>query len=336
MKLLIKFSFLIFGILILESCSVTENTEKYCPEDGCLLVRENPNDRFNEEVAKSDIEQEFEALEVSNDFPYPPEGQSYLKEGLVPRPKKIFSSEGSESVEVRRLGGIYWIYMEALPSKTWPLMKDYLFDNQYNLIFESAESGKITAEKSADKMFVTLEHGIKNNSSEIYLSNEDKTSKDQEFFEQMASYLSENLPGYQGDSIAAQGLNLNKKARIVYVKKEIGIEFRLPFERTWSAISRAVEKAGYEVSDRNRELRYIQIKVKKENTGWLNNLFSPVNNERYCPEGGCLFDGEENVDADYELIFSESEENTLLEFKKLSNTNITVDQLVDEINESLS
>tara|TARA_Y100000748_G_C15494546_1_gene487746 strand:+ start:76 stop:1086 length:1011 start_codon:yes stop_codon:yes gene_type:complete len=336
MKLLTKFSFLIFGTLILESCSVTENTEKYCPEDGCLLVRENPNDRFNEEVAKSDIEQEFEALEVSNDFPYPPEGQSYLKEGLVPRPKKIFSSEGSESVEVRRLGGIYWIYMEALPSKTWPLMKDYLFDNQYNLIFESAESGKITAEKSADKMFVTLEHGIKNNSSEIYLSNEDKTSKDQEFFEQMASYLSENLPGYQGDSIAAQGLNLNKKARIVYVKKEIGIEFRLPFERTWSAISRAVEKAGYEVSDRNRELRYIQIKVKKENTGWLNNLFSPVNNERYCPEGGCLFDGEENVDADYELIFSESEENTLLEFKKLSNTNITVDQLVDEINESLS
>ena len=47
-------------------------------------------------------------------------------------------------------------------------------------------------------------------------------------------------------------------------------------------------------------------------------------------------DGEENVDADYELIFSESENNTLLEFKKLSNTNVTVDQLVDEINESLS
>ena len=336
MKLLIKFSLLILGILILENCSVTENAEKYCPEDGCLLVRENPNDRFTEEGAASDLEEELEGLQISDDFPYPPEGQSYLKEGLVPRPKKIFSSEGSESVEVRRLGGIYWIYMEALPSKTWPLMKDYLFDNQYNLVSESPENGKITAEKSEDKMFVTLEHGIKNNSSEIYLANNDKTSKDQVFFEEMASYLSENLPGYQGDSIAAQGLNLNKKARIVYVKKEIGIEFRLPFDRTWSAISRAIEKTGYEVSDRNRDLKYIQIKVKKENTGWLNNLFSPTNTERYCPEGGCLFDGEENVDADYELIFSESENNTLLEFKKLSNTNVTVDQLVDEINESLS
>ena len=66
MKHLLKFSFLIFGILILENCSVTENTEKYCPEDGCLLVRENPNDRFSEEDTKSEFEQEFEALEISN------------------------------------------------------------------------------------------------------------------------------------------------------------------------------------------------------------------------------------------------------------------------------
>ena len=336
MKLLIKFNLLILGTLFLTNCSVTENTERYCPEDGCLLVRENPNDRFAEESAESNLEEEFEALEISNDFPYPPEGQSYLKEGLVPRPKKIFSSEGSEGVEVRRLGGIYWIYMEALPSKTWPLIKDYFFDNEYDLISENPQNGKITAENSEDKMFITLEHGIKNNSSEIYLSNEDNTSKEQQFFEDMASYLSENLPGYQGDSIAAQVLNLNKKARIVYVKKEIGIEFKLPFDRTWSAISRAIEKTGYEVSDRNRELRYIQIKVKKENNGWLNNLFSPSNTEKYCPEGGCLFDAEENIDADYELIFSESENNTLLEFKRLSNTDVTVDQLVDEINESLS
>jgi hypothetical protein len=65
MKLLIKFSLLILGIFILESCSVTENTEKYCPEDGCLLVRENPNDRFAEEGAVSDLEEELEGLEIS-------------------------------------------------------------------------------------------------------------------------------------------------------------------------------------------------------------------------------------------------------------------------------
>jgi hypothetical protein len=77
MKLLIKFNLLILGTLFLTNCSVTENTERYCPEDGCLLVRENPNDRFAEESAESNLEEEFEALEISNDFPYPPEGQSY-------------------------------------------------------------------------------------------------------------------------------------------------------------------------------------------------------------------------------------------------------------------
>ncbi len=336
MKLLIKFNVLLIGLMLLEGCSVTENTEKYCPEDGCLLVRENPNDRFSEESSESNLEEKFDGLEISNDFPYPPEGQSYLKEGMIPRPKKIFSSEGSESVEIRRLGGIYWIYVEALPSKSWPLMKDYLFDSEYSLTFEDPKTGKINAKKKDDVIVATLEHGIKNNSSEIYLLNEDMTSKGLEYFEEMGAYLSENLPDYQGDSIAAQGLNLNKKARIVYVKKEIGIEFKLPFDRTWSAISRAIEKTGYEVFDRNRELKYIQIKIKKENSGWLNNLFSSENNEKYCPEGGCLFNTDEEINADYELIFSESNNNTLLEFKRLSNTDITIDQLVDQINESLS
>ena len=336
MKLIKKFNVALLGVFLIISCSVTENTEKHCPEDGCLLVRENPNDRFIEEAEESNLESEFEGLEIANEFPYPPEGQSYLKEGLIPRPKKIFSSEGSEGVEVRRLGEIYWIYLESLPSKTWPLMKDYFFENNYELSFEDPEKGEIQAAKDSNKVIVVLEHGIKNNSSEIYLFNEDKTSKDLVDFEDMASYLSENLPGYQGDSIAAQGLNLNKKARIVYVKKEIGIEFKLPFDRTWSAISRAIDKAGYEVSDRNRELKYIQINIEQENTGWLNNLFSFANSERYCPEEGCLIDGDENVDADYELIFTESEGGTLLEFKRLSNTEVTVDQLVDEINESLS
>ena len=130
------------------------------------------------------------------------------------------------------------------------------------------------------------------------------------------------MPGYEGNSIAAQGLNLNKKARIVYVKKEIGIEFRLPFDRTWSALSRAVDKADLKVVDRNRELKYIQIKLEVEEEGFFANLFNRVNDDQ--------------VEADYELVFSESAGNTILEFKKLSNIEFSVDELVDVINESLS
>ena len=322
MKLSKIFSVILICIFVLQNCTIPESRKPYCPENGCLLEkREDPNERYSDEGKELEDYDQLQSLEVLDEFPFPPKSPSFIKEGEVPRPKKIFSSQGSENVEVRRLGEIYWIYIEALPSKSWPLIKDFLLDNEYELLNDDPTLGKITAKK-ASQFFLTLEHGIKNNSSEIYLLDSNNNSMELNYFEELAAYISENLPGYEGNSIAAQGLNLNKKARIVYVKKEIGIEFRLPFDRTWSALSKAVEKADLKIADRNRELKYIQIKLDDEDEGFFRNLFSAQNASE--------------VEADYELIFSESEGNTILEFKKLSDIEVSVDELVDIINESLS
>jgi len=328
MKFIKIFSIILVSVLVLQNCTIPESRKPYCPENGCLLEgRPNPNERYVEEGEELNTGNELDSLEVVNEFPIPAKGQSFLKEGELPRPKKIFSSTGSENVEVRRLGEIYWIYVEALPSKSWPLIKDYLAQSNFNLVNEDPSIGKIRAEKN-NFFDITLEHGIKNNSSEIYLLDDDNKSLELESFEELAAYISLNLPGYEGNSIAAQGLNLNKKARIVYVKKEIGIEFRLPYDRTWSALSRAVDKAGLVVADRNRELKYIQIKLEEQQEGFFVDLFrgqNPFNNNV-----------SEDVEADYELIFTESGDNTILEFKKLSDIEFSVDELVDIINESLS
>ena len=322
MKLSKIFSVILICLFVLQNCTIPESRKPYCPENGCLLEkREDPNERYSDEGNELEDYDQLQSLEVLDEFPYPPKSPSFIKEGEVPRPKKIFSSQGSENVEVRRLGEIYWIYIEALPSKSWPLIKDFLLDNEYELLNDDPTLGKITAKK-ASQFFLTLEHGIKNNSSEIYLLDSSNNSMELNYFEELAAYISENLPGYEGNSIAAQGLNLNKKARIVYVKKEIGIEFRLPFDRTWSALSKAVEKADLKIADRNRELKYIQIKLDDGDEGFFRNLFSAQNASE--------------VEADYELIFSESEGNTILEFKKLSDVEVSVDELVDIINESLS
>jgi uncharacterized lipoprotein len=172
------FNIFLIALLII-GCSSNENTSAYCPEDGCLLERNNPNERFSE-TAEQPVETDFEAMETSNDFPFPPKAETFIREGEIQRPKKIFSSQGSENVEVRRLGGIYWIYLEALPSKSWPLIKDYLAYRNYDLSKEEPSEGKIEA-KNVDNEFVelTLEHGIKNNSSEVYLLDESNQSKAQ-------------------------------------------------------------------------------------------------------------------------------------------------------------
>ena len=175
-------------------------------------------------------------------------------------------------------------------SKTWPLVKDFLADG-FNLIEEFPEEGIIQSKigTTDEELNVRLEHGIKNNSSEIYLYNKDNQTSDITFFNQLASFIQENLPGYQGNSIAAQSLNLNKKARIVYVRKEIGIEFKLSFERTWSAISRAIDRTNYAVADRNRELRYIQLDLEEEDDGFFSFFGS----------------SEAEKEVDYELVFTE-------------------------------
>ena len=303
------------------SCVSNDFINVECENGNCTAERVNENERLDQEGEGLIFENDELLVDVSDDFPYPDKGQSFLKEGEVPRPKKIFSSTGSEVVEIRRLGEIYWIYSESLPSKTWPLVKDFLADG-FNLIEEFPEEGIIQSKigTTEEELNVRLEHGIKNNSSEIYLYNKDNQTSDITFFNQLASFIQENLPGYQGNSIAAQSLNLNKKARIVYVRKEIGIEFKLSFERTWSAISRAIDRTNYAVADRNRELRYIQLDLEEEDDGFFSFFGS----------------SEAEKEVDYELVFTEIGENTLLEFKKLSDTEVTVNELVDKINENLS
>ncbi len=312
---------ILFCALLITSCVSNNFINVECDNGNCTAERVDQNERLDQEGEGLVIKNDEILLDVSDDFPYPDKGQSFLKEGEIPRPKKIFSSTGAEIVEIRRLGEIYWIYSESLPSKTWPLIKDFLADG-FNLVEESPEEGIIQSKvgTTEDELNVRLEHGIKNNSSEIYLYDKDNQTSDISFFNQLASFIQENLPGYQGNSIAAQSLNLNKKARIVYVRKEIGIEFKLSFERTWSAISRAIDRTNYAVADRNRELRYIQIDLEEDNESFFN------------------FFGSSEVDkeVDYELIFTKVGENTLLEFKKLSNTEVTVNELVDKINENLS
>ena len=51
--------------LLIIGCSSNENTSAYCPEDGCLLERNNPNERFSE-TAEQPVETDFEAMETSN------------------------------------------------------------------------------------------------------------------------------------------------------------------------------------------------------------------------------------------------------------------------------
>ena len=61
-----------------------------CENGNCTAERVNENERLDQEGEGLIIENDELLVDVSDDFPYPDKGQSFLKEGEVPRPKKIF------------------------------------------------------------------------------------------------------------------------------------------------------------------------------------------------------------------------------------------------------
>ena len=52
----------------------------------------------------------------------------------VPRPRQIFASSGNSSVQLRRLGELMWIYVETLPSTSWPISKSFWDTSSYEIM----------------------------------------------------------------------------------------------------------------------------------------------------------------------------------------------------------
>lgn len=89
----------------------------------------------------------------------------------VPKPRQIFSAGGASEVQLRRLGELLWIYVETLPSTTWPITRSYWETSEFQLLDANPETGVMLIDFNDEINFkITIEHGIKESSSEIFLS----------------------------------------------------------------------------------------------------------------------------------------------------------------------
>ena len=61
----------------------------------------------------------------------------------MPKPRQIFSSSGNSSVQLRRLGELMWIYVETLPSTSWPISKSFWDTSSYEVIQANPITGVI-------------------------------------------------------------------------------------------------------------------------------------------------------------------------------------------------
>ena len=269
-----KIRILTISLLFLTSCSYISGPEGFFPPT---------KDDFLEEKVEADIQLpiDLDLFVVENHYPVD-KSSELLDNQDVPKPRQIFSSSGNSSVQLRRLGGLMWIYVETLPSTSWPISKSFWETSSYEVIESNPINGEIDiAYDETSILKMKIEHGIKEASTEIFLAQINIESDEilsnpelvQTELSNLVSYFAESVSQFSGTSLAAQNLNEMKKAKIFVENGQTVIELDLNFDRAWSSVSKAMDASNIDTNDRDRSNGIFYVSYSnEEDSGFLSFL----------------------------------------------------------------
>ncbi len=268
MKLLLKLLVVLPLMLTLLSCS--------------YLLTDHGNDYLKEKQTAALVLPEGQQSKPIVDY-YPintlnPEkvGETYE----VPMPQQIFSSGTSNEVRMHKLGELRWVYVETLPSSAWPIMKDFWVSSQYGLGASDPNTGHIESESISiqgieSKLVMKIEHGIRQASSEIFVSHitqqdndwirlEGEGNLEENILRSVLDYFA-STPSTGGTSLVALNLNYGQKAVLKQTNnKSSYIELNLEYSRAWAAVDRALKEALIKVNDLDRDEGVFYVGFSKE------------------------------------------------------------------------
>jgi outer membrane protein assembly factor BamC len=324
-----KIKLIIATPILLSSCAWLSGPDGLYPDTKYDFLQE----KVEEEIAVPDgIDSPF------FEDHYPATNINIDNKQDVPKPRQIFSSDGSSSVQLRRLGNLMWIYIETLPSTSWPISRSYWDTSIYNVTKADPILGIITVDYDKDTYLeMRIEHGIKEASTEIFLQQVPKNDEDisqnieliQKELENIVTFFAESVSDFSGTSLAAQNLNERKKANIFTEEGRTVIELNLSFDRAWSSVSRAIKAAEINTMDldRNNGIFYVSYS-EEDNQGIFS--FLGFNNQRSSERINL------NETADFKVEIKEKNNKSYVRVISNNDKIDDAEQLLSKINESLN
>ena len=325
---MIKTSKLLLILITCSSCAWLTGPEGYFPTNEY---------EFLDETSQAPLKAPENLSELKSDNHYPYFSIIEVEKDLdIPKPRQIFSSGGESSVQLRRLGELMWVYIETLPSTTWPISKNYWDTSIYSVMSADPESGVIRIDFSEQfELEMKIEHGIKEASSEIFLNKINKETKEivsnPEFIQselgRVVEYLAESVDVFTGTSLAAQNLNERKKANIYTENGQTIIELDLNFDRAWSSVSKALASGNIVSNDRDRSngIFFVSYDLDEEE-----GMFS------FLGFGSSKKESDFNKESQFEVIISQKNNKTYVRAKSLNGNIDESEQLLSKINELLN
>ena len=325
-KLMIIWS--IGAILFISSCSYISGPEGMFPTTEYDFLNENieSNISLPENLDPVNSENHYQVSkpnEIKNDQD-------------VPKPRQIFASSGNSSVQLRRLGELMWIYIETLPSTSWPISKSYWDTSSFQILSSDANTGEIVIDYDQSSILkMTIEHGIKEASTEIFLTQVSKDSNElvsnveliQSELENVVNYFAESIDSFSGTSLAAQNLNEKKKAKIFTENGQTVIELDLSFNRAWSSVSKALSAANIISNDRDRSKGVLYVSYVKEKEGGFLSFLGLGNNNAEIAF---------TEEAQFEINIVEENNKSYVKAISKNGKIDDAEQLLSRINEALN
>jgi outer membrane protein assembly factor BamC len=323
-----KIRILQISILLLTSCSYISGPEGLFPPT---------KDEFLKEKVEADIQLPLDLdFVVENHYPVD-KSQELLDNQDVPKPRQIFSSSGNSSVQLRRLGELMWIYVETLPSTSWPISKSFWDTSSYEVIQSNPITGVIDiAFDETTYLKMKIEHGIKEASTEIFLAQinieSDEITSNPELIQaelsNLVNYFAESVDQFSGTSLAAQNLNEIKKAKTFLVDGQTVIELDLNFDRAWSSVSKAMDASNIDTNDKDRSNGIFYVSYAEEDD---DGIFSFFNIGASSKTKKVNFN-----DAQFEVKITEKNNKTYVRAYSKDGKIEDAEKLISKINESLS
>ena len=315
-------------LFLTTSCSYISGPEGLFPPTKNAFLKE----KVEEDML---LPNDLDTIMIENHYPIEI-GETLSNDEKVPKPRQIFASSGNSSVQLRRLGELMWIYVETLPSTSWPITKSYWNTSSYETISANPQLGEIIINFDEGSFLnMKIEHGIKEASTEIFLTQIDKSSNEiisnpdliQSELSSLVSYFADTVDQFTGTSLAAQNLNDLKKTRIFVENGRTVIELDLNFDRAWSSVTKAMDAAEIFANDKDRSngIFYVSY-AEQDNRGFLSFL-NPRKNE----DKKVLSD-----DAQFEVRIIEKNNKTYVIAYSKDGKLEESEKLISKINESLS
>lgn len=232
-------------------------------------------------------------------YPIPPIQDNVRLEGEyeVPRPTPLTASSQYETVRIQRLGDESWALVAVAPGQLWPQVRAFLTSSGISVASSDARAGLI------DTQFVTLtdreiptrfrfrvDTGVQRNTSELHIlqQNQSMTAQswpavsddgelEQTMLRNIAQFIANSADAAPVSMMADRAMTDAGRITLEDDEQSTRIRLKLPFNRAWASVNKALPESGFAIDDKNRSegVFYVTFvgQQSEEEGGWFDWLW---------------------------------------------------------------